>query len=110
MLCTMNDTQLIRHLMKVTGWGKAQTAKEIGFGAANITRILQGKQQLSPLSRKMVSMLLTQHASGNIGDCETCVQYEPQIRHCALLDIWFDTDGAEQEGACEQYLPDPSSN
>ena len=105
----MNDTELIQALIRVTGWSQGKTAREIGFDGANITRILQGKQQLSITSRKVVTMLFAQQGY-TIGDCRTCGNYEPNIRHCALLDIWFEADGAEQEGECEQYLPDPSNN
>lgn len=48
--------------------------------------------------------------NAQIGDCHTCVMYEPEYRHCIQLDIWFQDDGAEQEGKCPYYQPDPSNN
>ncbi len=44
--------------------------------------------------------------------CATCVNYEPEIQHCALLDIWeIDVnDDAAAEDECESYQPDPSLN
>lgn len=48
--------------------------------------------------------------SAKIGDCHACVNYNPDTRNCALLDIWFEDDGAEQEGECEYYQPDPQNN
>lgn len=45
--------------------------------------------------------------------CVTCANYEPEYRHCALLDIWDIVDEPEVEDpeeCCEYHEPDPSLN
>ncbi len=56
----MSDKELLQELMDATGWSQQELAQEIGFGKANVTRILQEKQKLSRTSRKVVEMLLEQ--------------------------------------------------
>ena len=54
----MKDKTLLEELMKANAWTQKELAAEIGFGEANVTRILQDKQKLSNTSRKVADMLL----------------------------------------------------
>ena len=54
----MTDKALIEKLMTLNNWTQKELAEQIGFGEANVTRILKGTQKLSRTSRKVAEMLL----------------------------------------------------